>query len=167
MSTRTTLRQLRDALRAALGPEGALGPDGAGLADVFERFDGEPAEAIDEHVLELRGEAGASVLVGFLSDDALAANEAGQALGYTFRPMVALVRRRSLREGEAGATGATVDAEALDDLYDAAAATLTAAGLRVLGGRALAGDTTHWIGRLLTCETTRDLIPDEAAARFA
>lgn len=150
MTTTATLRALLDALETALGEER---PGGA-LADVFARYDGEPADAIDEHVADLRGAEGASVLVGFLSDDASAADETGLALAATLRPSVAVVRRRSHREDAAGVLGATADAEALDALYDEAAAAIEGAGYAVRRGRALAGDSRDWFGRVLVAEIT-------------
>lgn len=152
MSTKQTLRTLRDALETALGD---ARPGGA-LADTFERFDGEPADAIDEHVADLRGDAGASVLVGFLSDDVAALDEAGEILTAALRPSVVVVRRRSHRDAGATVPGATLDAEALDDLYDAAAEAVGAAGWTAQRGRALAGDTRDWFGRALVVEKTTD-----------
>lgn len=151
MSTKQTLRTLRDALETALGD---ARPGGA-LADTFERFDGEPADAIDEHVADLRGDAGASVLVGFLSDDVAEADEGGVALASTLRPSVAVVRRRSQKGSGLGVASATADAEALDDLYDEAASAIEAAGFDVRRGRALAGDTRDWFGRILVAERSR------------
>ena len=49
----------------------------------------------------------------------------------------------------------TADCEALDELYDEAKAALSGAGWRVPRGRALAGDTRDWIGRLLVVERDR------------
>ena len=152
MSTRATLRQLRAALEGALGA--------VGLADTFGRFDGELADAIDEHVADLSVPGGASVLVGFLSDDVTETDEEGHALSAELRPAVAVVRRRSHRGDAAGVPGATADAEALDDLYDAAAAAAQGAGWRVLRGRTVAGDTRDWFGRALVVERGRPFPPE-------
>lgn len=150
MSTKQTLFLLLGAL------ERGLGAQGAGLADTFARYDGEPADAIDEHVADLRGAEGASVLVGFLSDDVTEADEAGEILTAALRPSVAVVRRRSHRGDAASVPGATLDAEALDDLYDAAAKAVQDAGFRVQRGRTLAGDTRDWFGRVLVVERLTD-----------
>ena len=154
MSTRDALRQLLASLGAALGP------DAAGLADTFGRFDGEPADAIDEHVADLSVPGGASVLVGFLSDDVTETDEEGDALSAALRPSVVVVRRRGHRGDGAGVPGATADAEAVDDLYDAAAIAAQGAGWRILRGRALAGDTRDWFGRALVVERGRPFPPE-------
>lgn len=148
MSTRDTLRTLLAALEAALGP------DGLDLADTFARYDGEPADAIDEHVADLGTPGGASVLVGFLSDDVTQADESGAPMLAALRPSVVVVRRRTHRDSGATVPGATADAEALDALYDAAAAAVGAAGFHAQRGRALAGDTRDWFGRALVVETS-------------
>lgn len=144
---------LRDLLSAL---QGALGPAGLGLADSFGRYDGEPADAVDEHVVDLQSASGASVLVGFLSDDVAEADEDGVPIRTTVRPGVVVVRRRGPRDGASGTTvGATEDAEALDALYDAAAAACQSAGWRVLRGRALAGDVRDWFARAIVVERDR------------
>lgn len=156
MSTRAVLAQLLAALDGALGDARPGGP----LADTFARFDGEPADAVDEHVADLRKDAGASVLVGFLSDDVAEADEFGLALDATLRPSVVVVRRRSHRGDSATVPGATRDAEALDELYDEAAAAAEGAGWRVRRGRVLAGDTRDWFGRALVVERDRPFPPE-------
>ena len=155
-ATKLLLRSLRDLLQQELGEDR---PGGA-LADVFERFDGEPADAIDEHVAELRGEAGASVLVGFVSDDVTDQDETGVTLSAVLRPAILVVRRRDAKRN--GASQATADAEALDDLYDAAALAADEAGWSVRRGRTLAGDTRDWIGRAIVAERERPFPPEVA-----
>ena len=164
-TTTTLLRGILGALEAALGPDR---PGGA-LADVFARYDGEPADAIDEHVAQLRGETGASVLVGFLSDDVDERDEAGRPLSALLRPSVLVVRRRGTRleEGPDGVKGATRDAELLDALYDAAASALDGHGLSFLRGRALAGEVRDWMGRALVVEGSRTFPPRAGSGAVA
>lgn len=125
--------------------------EAAGLADAFAFYDGDPAEAIYEHVAELQGEAGASVLVGFLSDADLIENASRAAIGSTLHLSVSVVRRR----GSSGEQHA--DARALNDLYDAAIEALVAApGIVLRPTRALVGDV-DWFGRLIPIHTSRPL----------
>lgn len=153
------LRALRDALRDRLGP------DAAAVCDVFERYDGDAEEAADEHVADLAGERGASVLVGFLAEDVSEADEDGRVLASHLRPAVIVLRRRGPRDGAAdGVPGATRDAEALDALYDLAAAACEAGGWRVTRGRTLSGSVRDWFGRALVVERERqDWPPSDAS----
>lgn len=162
-ATKAVLAGLLGALEAAMGGPRPGGP----VADVFARYDGEPSDAVDEHVADLRGREGASVLVGFLSDDEGDRDEAGTALDFVLRPSVVVVVRRSPRSASGAVAGATADAERLDDLYDEAALALAEAGYTVRRGRALAGDTRDWFGRALVAEAARDFPPGHSAGSGA
>lgn len=138
-------------------------------ADVYERYDGDPGDAIDEHVAELRDEKGTSILVGFLSDDVTDEDEEGTPLGADLTAAILIVRRRGHRVYDAqDAGGATVgtasaDAEKLDGLYDdtinaVAGKDVGGARLFIRNGRALSGDG-NWYGRALTVRFSRDFDP--------
>jgi hypothetical protein len=165
-STAATLRAVLDVLKGELGED----REGGAIADTFERFDGEPSEAVEEHVAELRGKVGASVLVGFLSDTLDESDESGRPLSFTLRPSVVVVRRRGPKNHKDSEVRAwTLDAEALDDLYDAAALALASSGLRVRLSRGLAlyGDTRDWTGRALVVELDREFPPGLPRSPFA
>ena len=151
------------ALEAVL--EAGVPAAGAPL-DVCARFDGEPSEAVDEHVVELRGQSGTSVLVGYLSDDDLDEDEDSLALGATLRAGVICVVRRSRRTEATGEPSQSEDARQLDALYDAAIdalrsgrealAPLSCGPIRIQRGQALTG-ADDWFGRVIPVQFTRPL----------
>jgi hypothetical protein len=79
--------------------------------DAVERFDGDPENAVNEHVAELSDENGASILYGFEATDIRTRDAAmwPTQIGY---PVVVIILKRRTKEGMAA------DAEAVDDLMD-------------------------------------------------
>lgn len=162
------------ALADALGPTGRAAQSATfvPVADVFDRFDGDPEDAVNEHVAELQGATGTSVLVGFTADQVNPAQRSGsgRALATTVPLTVLVVRRRSERAGCDSARQDPVsatrrDAEALDDAMDAVLETvdtLSPDALRDVGIEHLLFTTSvglvgasDWYGRALTFDLTR------------
>ena len=159
VSTSSVLSALEALLEAAVPAAGVT-------LDVCARFDGAPAEAVDEHVVELRGAAGTSVLVGYLTDDDVDEDEEALALGATLRAGVIVVVRRSRRAEQGEEPSQSEDARQLDGLYDAALdalrdgrdalAPLSCGRIRILRGQALQG-ADDWFGRVIPVQFTRPL----------
>lgn len=103
-ATKEVFRKVMEALIADLVPA---------YADRVERYDGEPEVAINEHVAELNGVRGTSILVGFTVKD-VAGRQANQQPHLLRIPVTVLIVRRRGGYGENQA-----DCEALDDAMDA------------------------------------------------
>ncbi|MEM8599286.1 MAG: hypothetical protein AAGF99_05150 [Bacteroidota bacterium] len=151
MSTKTIFRGLIEHLQLNLP---------VGLADVVVRYDGDAEAAIEEHVADLSGTAGASVLVGFT-----ATQYTGRSLGGAYRDgqlpiTILVVQRRHEVDAASQQAAMFAAAEALDDLADAVR-DLLASNPRTLSGSGVAAiDVTEivgllgggdWLGRALTC----------------
>ena len=155
-ATKTLLAAVEALVRDALGD----------VLDVCERCDGDPAAAVEEHVAELRGARGTSVLVGYLSDDDVDEDEDTEALGAVLRATVIPIVRRGPRGTPDQAPSQARDTEALDDLYDAvvaalldgrrALAPLFAGPIRLHRGQASIGGE-DWFARVITVSFSRSL----------
>lgn len=103
-STKSVFQAVIDALEGDLVPT---------YADVVERYDGDPWDAINEHVARFDGARGTSILVGFTSGD-VSARTANQQPRQLRIPITVLIVRRRGGFGDHEA-----DCEALDDAMDA------------------------------------------------